>query len=425
MKRLLIALFVAVALICLANIIAFEDVPAAVIEEQLDEVERVAMPINSINFDDTNYLDLKHLDTILEGVRIVMLGERTHQDGQTFVAKSRLIRYLHERLGYRVVLYEAGQFDMWMMNQTMESSDADGLGVSVGGIGLFDFWWANEETKPLIDYYLASKKTPSPIELGGFDIQFTGSLLNERRSRLIREFLQKNEIDLQDYAIVNDHVDDLPRLAYNMIANRRLDADQKSRFLQDLRHLERAVSQLEPTEENTMYQRYFNDVRHNLRKSWSFETGSEESMNFRDSLMAQNLIYQIDSLYTNQKVVIWCSNIHTFSRRYSKAYRPMGAYIKEKYADASYMLNFTSFAREDSKGNLVDKPGKFAVENVFHRRNLPYFMIDLRGLSVNTFLKDEFVSNLNQGIDEEKAWTHYIDGIFYIDINQNPTYPEE
>jgi|GEM_PF-5100014 len=103
----------------------------------------------------------------------------------------------------------------------------------------------------------------------------------------------------------------------------------------------------------------------------------------------------------------------------------MGAYIKEKYADASYMLNFTSFAREDSKGNLVDKPGKFAVENVFHRRNLPYFMIDLRGLSVNTFLKDEFVSNLNQGIDEEKAWTHYIDGIFYIDINQNPTYPEE
>jgi hypothetical protein len=37
-------------------------------------------------------------------------------------------------------------------------------------------------------------------------------------------------------------------------------------------------------------------------------------------------------------------------------------------------------------------------------------------------LKQRFSSVINQGIDEERKWHEFIDGIFYIDINKDPIY---
>jgi hypothetical protein len=60
-----------------------------------DEKEIVAdvIPIQSISPHDTNYTDLLFLEKILEGKRIVLLGEPTHLDGSVFSAKTRIIFY--------------------------------------------------------------------------------------------------------------------------------------------------------------------------------------------------------------------------------------------------------------------------------------------------------------------------------------------
>ncbi|MFC7526476.1 erythromycin esterase family protein [Parapedobacter sp. GCM10030251] len=141
--------------------------------------------------------------------------------------------------------------------------------------------------------------------------------------------------------------------------------------------------------------------------------------------MARNLIYQIDSVYTDQKVVVWCANIHTFTSRYSKDYLPMGTYIKNKYGESAYMLNFSSYARYRNGNKIVDRPSKLAVENAFHATGFPYFFVDLKSLPQGSFLKQDFVSTINQGIAQKRVWSDFIDGIFYIDINRDPTYSEK
>ncbi|QXU49055.1 erythromycin esterase family protein [Chryseobacterium sp. D764] len=417
MKKILYTFIVSVIAVLILNKIVFKDIPEKEKQELLNDVQRYKYPIKSISMEYPDNSDLKILDYVLKDNRIVMLGENIHYDGATMKAKSRLIKYLHENLGYHVLLYEAGQYDIWMMNEEMKNHSLKIPSASIGGLGLFDFWWNNRETQPLISYYQKTKASNHPIELGGFDIQFSGEELYDRRSKLLKDFLSKNSIDLKPFPLLNKHINQISNFMYKGFAGKILSGNQKKDFLNEISRLEQIVSKLKKTPENRIYTRYLHDMRNNFDKIWKYEAGSTQSMQFRDSLMAKNLIYQIDSVYQGQKIIVWCSNLHTFASRYSKNYLPLGAHIKSKYGKASYMIDFSSYTKYNKTGTPIDKPGKLAIENTFHATKTPYFFINLRSIPESSVLKKEFISTINQGTDQKKVWSQFFDGIFYIDTN--------
>ncbi len=422
MRGVLCALAITTVLILSFNKLVYNDTPMANHATLLTEVNRHKKEIKSILMTDSNFSDLRFFDATLKNNRILMLGEMLHNDGETFKAKARLIRYLHEHLDYDVVLYEAGQYDMWMMNAQMDTPTSRSQVKTVGGIGLFDFWWQNEENQLLLTYYKNTKTSQNPISLGGFDIQFSGRESSDKRAKLLEDFLVKNGIDSTKYPLLKKNRNKLEYLTYERFASKQLDADQKKQFLAELDALSRVISRGVKDNEHLIYSRYLSDMRNNFDKSWRYKSGSMQSMHFRDSLMAENLCYQIDSLYAGKKIIVWCANIHSFSAPYNKDYRPLGTYLKRKYGAQAYSLDFTSYGRYDKTGRVVDRVGKLAVENVFHATKSPYFFLDLRELSNNSILKQNFSSVINQGIDEDRRWHDFIDGIFYIDINKDPIY---
>lgn len=421
MKKIFYTFIVSVIAVLLLNKIVFKDIPEKEKQEFLNDVQRYKYPIKSISMDYKDNSDLKTLDAALKDNSIVMLGENTHYDGATMQAKSRLIKYLHENLGYNVVLYEAGQYDTWMMNEEMKNHSLKIPPASIGGTGLFDFWWNNKETQPLITYYQKTKTSAQSIELGGFDIQFSGDELYDKRSKLLKDFLNKNKIDLKSFPLLHKHIDQISNFMYKGFASKSLPGNQQKDILNEISRLEQTVLKLKKNPENIMYARYLHDMRNNFDKIWKYKPGSMKSMQFRDSLMAKNLIYQIDSVYQRQKVIVWCANIHTFASRYNKSYLPLGGYIKSKYGKASYMIGFSSYAKYNKTGTLADKPGKLAIENTFHTTKTPYFFINLRNIPQTSVLRKEFVSTINQGVDQKKNWSAFFDGIFYIDTNTSLT----
>jgi hypothetical protein len=132
-------------------------------------LDRNAVEVRTLSIDG----DLRDLDRFarqLRGVRVVQLGENTHGDGAAFAAKCRLIRWLHEKMGFDVVAFESGMYECDRATRMLKPG-ADPVAVMRASI--FPIWHT-KQTKPLFEYLVAQSGTRKPMALTGFDIRTSG-----------------------------------------------------------------------------------------------------------------------------------------------------------------------------------------------------------------------------------------------------------
>ncbi|WP_428327607.1 hypothetical protein [Mucilaginibacter sp.] len=77
-----------------------------------DYVKAKTVAIATIEPDSINYSDLQVIGDAIGNASVVMLGEQDHGDAPTFLAKTRLIKYLHEKKGFNVLAFESDFFGM-------------------------------------------------------------------------------------------------------------------------------------------------------------------------------------------------------------------------------------------------------------------------------------------------------------------------
>lgn len=110
------------------------EIPALSSESAI-EIDRYVHSVPcTVQMPDTATDFLCFLDEELKNKQILLLGEQLHQDGATLQMKTRMVRYLHEKLGYNVILYETGLYDMYLMNQ-------DGRQRMNPSKAVWTFWW--------------------------------------------------------------------------------------------------------------------------------------------------------------------------------------------------------------------------------------------------------------------------------------------
>src|SRR5688572_11622446 len=134
-----------------------------------------AHSIRTVDPLDDTFSDLEPIAKAIGNARVVQLGEPSHNAGTCFAAKARLIKFLHQRLGFDVVVWESGIYDVGLVEAGLRAGEDP---PTAAQRGLIRNWSGSEECRPLFEYAQKSHATARPMTMAGFDCALTSPFAN-------------------------------------------------------------------------------------------------------------------------------------------------------------------------------------------------------------------------------------------------------
>jgi erythromycin esterase len=409
-------------------------------DERVQWLKDHAAALRSIDPNDTDFADLEPFRRAIGDARIVMLGEQTHGDGATFHAKTRLIRFLHEKCSFDVLAFESGLYDChkaWKLLREGKMRPDQAVAS-----GVFAIWTQSEQVRPLIEYLDRQARSSRPLELAGFDCQFTADASRTFLVDDLSQFIGK----LPEKARSRDNwgaVLEACRLMVKPPAT--IDARHKAAFdacLQALGAVDAAEAAALP--EFAFWKQFLESAAAYSDAQRFLGTQNNEDMqeytNVRDPQMARNLIWLSRKAYPGRKIIVWAASMHimrnpaTLKMIIKENGRPveprqaighhdktktMGNAAWQELSDEMYSVAFTA-AEGEFKLAWWDAPRKLdpvvsgSLEDLFSQAGFTYAFLDfrLRG-DDGGWLSETLVSRPLGHADSESDWTKNFDAFVF------------
>ena len=336
---------------------------------------------------------LGFLDTILKNKRIVLLGESSHGTEEYSKTKFQIIEYLHDKLGFNVILFESPMIPGSYINLAKDSiSTIDLVKQSIQSV------WHTSTIVQLFNFLRENK-----MYFDGFDPQFIPSeysnlvfsyALNDYPEIEKQLISLENKISQSSKAGINNKLRDSISSAYGGLKS-EMEGISFSTPLQNwIKHIV------------TINTRYYS----NLHKG-----------NERDSCMANNLIWLADTVYPNERIIVWAHNAHIDKNSSSKA-RFMGNIISEHFGSQAFTIGLYMINGETALNNRsiikVKEPAKNSLESELELRGFKTAFIETDNLSFNKKIKTFHWGKNIQRLNLYKSY----DAVILINGVSSPTY---
>jgi len=404
---------------------------SAVDSRVADLLER-SVEIRSIDAmaDDDDFADLMPLKELIGDARLVVLGEQSHGDGAVFYAKARLVKFLHQHMGFDVLTWESGMFDCRETDRALK--DPAVPMEEVAKFGIFAIWTHSAQVTPTLDYVRWTHTTSRPLETAGFDHQFSTGGESRWPAAIIACFDKADPSLLPAELRASLEAGLKPMLEKDAAKiDALIELWQRIPALMDRR---RSVLELaNGTEEFAFLRRTADDALVSLRSIKEFLARQGEPKatlnNTRDERMAANLIWQVEDKYKGRKVIAWMATFHA-AHEIQEIHFPMraglydgvvncGTVAHNELGDGMYTIGFT--AAEGQAGNVWGKtvhtlapPSPDSFEHLCAQTGKPFLFTDFKSLPADHWLRQPMVSR-PLGYGEMTAeWPRQMDAMFYI-----------
>lgn len=447
-----------------------------------------AIAIRTIDPKAEDFSDLEPLMQAIGSARVVQLGEPSHGAGSAFAAKTRLIKFLHQRMGFDVVAWESGFYEVRLAQAALRGGEDPVLAAQRG---IMTVWSNAAEAKPLFDYVKASQSTTRPIEMIGLDMNVSAPGVDERLAADLRTFVAavRNSALRRDLAMLIDRANAASeRLHAHAVAGERKwidaskaglvgkdladalriweqDQGRKQRpttadfdeflaatdsLLQAVRANRTPFEEVHGTAEIAFMERAIENLRGRGRRIYEEDrpdslpenVRTSQSWNLRDGLMADNLLWLMQHVYSGRKVIVWAHNAHVMNAYFAEDWnsvstkpqsggmKPAGVSVAERLKEDVYTIAVTTYEGEEAWANgqrraaIMPAP-EGSMESRLHKLGEPRLFLDLRSVRAEKqhpvrTTQSLRVSGYGQpsseyGNDQVKDLTQAFDAIFYID----------
>ena len=398
-----------------------------------------ALPVRSIDAEDIDFADLEPLREVIGGRRVVMLGESTHGDGATFAAKCRLIRFLHERMGFDALAFESGFYDTRKGWSALRAGEDPLKAVSSG---IDPIWSSSRQIQPLWRYLAAQSKTDHPLELCGFDSQFTGDASDKYLLKDLGGYLTKIEIAPPAAGAASRVTAALalvlnePNFLRNGSPFKKIQPAEQDSILSAFRALGAALRSLRPSDESESFERdywvqFLKSGAAFLEQSWLIDLESRDLaafnkvFNLRDRQMGDNFDWLAKRAYPARKIIVWAATSHVIRRRsllakFNDPLVAMGDWINEAMGAEVYALGFTAYkGRWGDVGMALSTevipPEPNSLEALLFSAGFEYALVDFRNpAAAGAWLREPLSCSFLRSKPMSTDWSRVVDGMFFI-----------
>ncbi|MCA1292740.1 erythromycin esterase family protein [Paenibacillus sp. alder61] len=369
---------------------------AAASGSQKQWLQQNAHKLNSLESED--YSDLAFLKPLLKDKTVVSLGENYHRVAEYSSVKTRLIKFLHEEMGFDVIAFESGMGDAAAVFETRDYlTPEEMMGGSIHGA------WHSSETLELFNYIKEQGKGDDPLYLAGYDNQFTSYYLTQFIGGVIgkldldkgKAFAQMEFQAIADwYGVVNKY----PMFSKDPVYRKEIRAvidKYVPQYQETIKYVEEHRAEIKAVVPN---QPHIDEIiLKALKDHVAFlESGLKDvkdGYSSRDRLMTENLEWVMKTLYPGKKVILWAHNDHLAkntskmrvkdeSGKWIYSFTSMGELMHRKLKDKMYVIglymNRGSSVTLDSGKPFTIKPAtKGSLEHLIMQSGYANSFIDL------------------------------------------------